>query len=141
MDTKEAAAALNGCQYSEEGSRALWASMKEAGLVAVFGASDDLMEFRGAIDDEVGAYNGTTAYVTPAGLFLSECEDDDCPYARKAMEAAVEIDAIWSRDGISWQYDTAIPHEKFNVMEDDEIYSIGIVFALSDVKTRNEAAA
>lgn len=141
MDTKEAAAALNGCQYREEGSRALWASMKKAGLVAVFGASDDLMEFRGAIDDEVGAYDGTTAYVTPAGLFLSECEDDDCPYARKAMKAAVPIDAIWSRGDISWQFDTAIPHETFDVLEDDELFCRGIVFALSDVKPQDEAAA
>jgi hypothetical protein len=141
MDSKEAAAAINGNEYREEGSRALWASMKDAGLVAVFGASDDLMEFRGAIDEEIGAYNGTTAYITRGGLFLNECEDDDCPYAKKAVKAATPIDAIWARDDISWQFDTAIPHESFDVMEDGEVFCRGIVFALADVPCSKETPA
>lgn len=133
MTKEEAADALNGNEYREEGSRQLFAAMKEAGLVAVFGASDDLMEFRGGINNEVGAYDGTTAYVTRAGLFVSECECDDCPYALKAMKAATPIDAKWAQGDISWQYDTAIPHATFEVMEDGDTYCRGIVFALSDV--------
>lgn len=133
LTVHEAAAALNGSQYRSEGSRALWADMKAARLVAVFGASDDLMEFRGAIDDEIGAYDGTTAYVTREGLFASECDCDDCPYAAKAMKAATPIDAKWDEGEYSWTYDTAIPHSTFEVLEDDDKYCRGIVFALSDV--------
>ncbi len=54
MDAASAAAKLDGKQYGDEGSSTLFAEMKEHGLVAVFGASDDLMEFRGAVYDEVG---------------------------------------------------------------------------------------
>lgn len=127
----EAAARLNGCEYGSEGSKELWAEMKAAGLVAVFGASDDLMEFRGAIDDEIGAYEGTTALVTDAGLF--EPCDDNCKYSQVAQESAVEITALWAtgEESLSWYYETEIPHETFNVMEDGEVYCRGIVFALS----------
>lgn len=135
MTREEAAAALDGNQYREEGSRALFAEMKANGLVAVFGASDDLMEFRGAIDDEIGAYDGTTAYVTRDGLFTSECECDDCPYAKKAMKAATEIDALWAKGDLSWSYDTAIPHTKFVIKEDGDPFCEGIVFALADLPT------
>lgn len=68
MEPIEVANQLNGCQYREEGNRELFKAMEEAGLVAVFGASDDLVEFRGAINDEVGAYEGAEIAVTSAGL-------------------------------------------------------------------------
>lgn len=55
---KAFADAMNGREYRNEGSDALFAQMKRDGIVAVFGASDDLMEFRGAIYDEVGCYDG-----------------------------------------------------------------------------------
>lgn len=133
MDTKQAAAALDKCQYWEEGSKELFAEMKADGLVAVFGASDDLIEFRGAINDEVGAYHGGTAYLTEAGLLVNDCHDDRCPHFERAKENARTIDAIWDRDGFSWVYETNIPHETFVVMEEDDTYCQGIVFALADV--------
>jgi hypothetical protein len=124
------AARLNGCQYGEEGSRELWAEMKAAGLVAVFGASDDLMEFRGAFTDEVGAYNGTTVFVTPTGL-LEAC-DSECLHFRAGARLAIGLSAVWDSDGYSWTYKTAIPHATFDVMEGDGPYCRGIVFALSE---------
>lgn len=125
-----AAARLDGCEYGQEGSAQFWAEMKTRGLVAVFGASDDLMEFRGAIDDELSAYGGTTALVTTEGLF--EPCGDNCKFSGAAQKEAVEIDALWRvEDGISWTYETDIPHATFNVMEDGEVYCRGIVFALS----------
>jgi hypothetical protein len=134
MTRDEAAAALNGKQYREEGSRELWKDMEASGLVAVFGASDDLMEFRGAIDDEVGCYNGGTAYVTRFGLLSNPCEAGDrCPHWAALKAAATIIRAKWDVDGFSWVYDTQIPHSTFVIKEDDENYCKGIVFALSDV--------
>lgn len=131
MTRDEAAAALNENEYGSEGSPALWAQMKAAGLVAVYGASDDLMEFRGAMDDEVGAYDGTTALVTPEGLF--EPCGDDCKYSVAAQKSAVEIDALWcAESGLSWSYETDIPHSTFEIMEDGAVYCRGIVFALAD---------
>jgi hypothetical protein len=134
MTRDEAAFQLNGNQYREEGSKELWAAMKAAGLVAVYGASDDLMEFNGAIVDEVGAWNGGTAHLNSKGLIANDCENDDCPHFKRALETApATIRAVWDRDGFSWQYDTDLPHTKFVIREDGESYCEGIVFALKDV--------
>ena len=133
MTPAEAASRLNNCQYGEEGSKELFAQMEAAGLVAVFGASDDLMEFRGAIYDEVGAYDGTTAYVTRAGLLTNDCDSDSCPHFAKAQKAATPIHALWDDGGYSWRYETEIPVVRFVVVEDEEEYCEGIVFALADV--------
>lgn len=132
LTVKEAAERLDGCQYGKEGSRELWADMRSSGLVAVFGASDDLMEFEGAIYDEVGCYGGGSVKVTPEGIL----DEDDDLYSRAKKAAFPEIRAIWCPDDrISWAYETSIPHEVFEVWEDGEIYCRGIVFALSDVVT------
>jgi hypothetical protein len=137
MITKEAAAALDGCQYGKEGSKELFAKMKAAGLVAVFGGSDDLAELRGAIYDEVGAYNGTTFYVDQRGIVKNECDaGDECPNWRPR---GVAIEALWAPEGEgaggpSWAYKTEIPHATFKVMEDDDVYCIGIVFRLDQLE-------
>ena len=132
MNITEAAASLNGCKYGQEGSPELFAMMKAAGLVAVFGASDDLMELRGAIYDEVDCYNGGTAYVTSAGLYAQKCDDDACPHEETARANCRQIHAEWDSEGYSWTYRTDIPHATFDVLEDGEKYARGIVFALED---------
>lgn len=133
MTPQEAAQKLDGCQYGKEAPRSLWADMKAAGLVAIFGASDDLMEIRGAVHDEIGCYDGGSASFTKAGLLKNECEDSECPYHAKLESSAVAVEALWDDGGFSWRYDTAIPHQKFIVKENDENYCEGIVFALADV--------
>ncbi len=55
MDAKELAAKLNGRKYCREMTREESEQAAAAGLVVVHGASDDLIEFRGAIRDEGGA--------------------------------------------------------------------------------------
>jgi len=133
MTPSEAAKRLDGGEYGKEGSKEVFAEMKAAGLVAVFGASDDLMEMRGAVYDEVGAYGGTQARFTSKGLLQNECDEEDCPYFARVAEAAVPVKAHWDRDGVSWTYETVIPHETFVINEDGEPYCRGIVFALADV--------
>lgn len=138
MTRDEAAAALDGGEYGNEGSSELFQAMKAAGLVAVFGASDDLMEFRGAINDEVGCYNGGTAYLTSEGLLENPCEDG-CPYFEKVKKSAATIDAIWDSGGYSWQYAVAGIHSTagFVIKENGEPYCEGIVFDLGDVMLPN----
>jgi hypothetical protein len=138
LTAKEAAAKLHGCEYREEGSDELFKQMDDAGLVAAFGASDDLLEFRGAIEDEVGAWDGTTVYLDAAGLIQRRCDDEDCPYDKERMEAAEKsgkrIEAAWAPKDpdCSWLIKSDIPHEPFDVMEDGGLYCRGIVFRLSD---------
>lgn len=104
---------------------------KQHGLVVVFGASDDLMEFRGAIHDELGAYGGTTAYVTQSGLLANDCDNEDCPHFEKMKATAKTIEACWDVEGYSWIFKTDIPHATFEITEDDEPYCRGIVFELA----------
>jgi hypothetical protein len=132
MDVKQAAAELNGRQYRDECSKDLHNRMKAAGIVAVFGGSDDLVYFAGAANDERGAWNGGEYYFSSDGLLENEC-DDDCRYFARIEALATPVRAIWSDGGFSWRYETTIPHEKFVIMEDDDTYCEGIVFALENV--------
>lgn len=133
MTRDELAAKLNGNQYRDEISDAIAREAKAQGLVVVFGASDDLMEFGGAIHDELGAYEGTTAYLTSSGLLQNDCDNDDCPHFEKLKQSAKTIEACWDKDGYSWIFKTDIPHSTFEIFEDDEKYCRGIVFALAEV--------
>ena len=137
MNAKELAAELNGMEYPVRISQKLAIQAREAGLVIVYGASDDLMEFEGAIRDELGVYDGGTAYVDSRGLLpeREQIDDDETLKDYFAREPhAKPIEALWCKEGeYSWTYKTAIPHETFEVLEKGcPPYCRGIVFALKD---------
>ena len=135
MTKEQFAEMLNGRQDKEGISLHDENLAKEYGLVLVFGASDDLMEFGGAIHDEVGCYNGGTAYLDKNGLWHSKCDDEDCKYAEEEQAKCKTITAIWCPPGGgSWAYETDIPHATFDIYEDGELYCRGIVFKLADLR-------
>lgn len=134
MTSQELAARLDGRTYGSEITDAEAREAQAAGLVAVFGGSDDLVYFAGAAADERGAGDGTLIYFTSAGLLYNQCKHDECPHDAKRRETAATIEAKWSEDGYSWTYETAIPHATFDIMDEGEKYCRGIVFALADVK-------
>jgi hypothetical protein len=139
MTKEELAAMLDGREYRNEISKQEEEAAKESGLVVVFGASDDLMEFRGAIYDEDDCYEGGTAHMDENGLLENECDNVDCPHFDKLKEKAKKIKALWfaeeTKTGyISWTYETDIPHSTFKIMEGKEIYCIGIVFNINNLK-------
>jgi hypothetical protein len=136
---------LNGREYGSEITSDEEATAKAAGLVVVFGASDDLVELRGAIDEELGACDGTTFRVCGDGILnswpdsgnrdLQFSEDEAEDYFKRKAAGFKTIEAVWSPAGEekSWAYKTDIPHAKFDIVEGDEVYCTGIVFALKDV--------
>ena len=142
MTPHELAAKLTGREYREEITDAEAKDAKEHGLVVVFGASDDLVEFRGAIDDEAGAYEGATFTVDTDGLvpFFADLvsvrpnEDELRDYFRREGKGR-EIGALWDAEGYSWVIRTEVPHATFEIMEDDEKYCLGIIFRLADCHT------
>lgn len=135
MNAKELAEKLVGLTYPIKIDRELAKAAKSAGLVIVYGASDDLMEFDGAISDELGAYDGTTARLDDGGLIDNACDNDDCPHFERRKKSASEIKAVWgAKDSPTWTYVTDIPHATFDVYDGDEHYCRGIVFALCDAK-------
>lgn len=146
MTKEEAAALLNGFEYPAREIETHAASLKAAGLVAVFGQSDDLMEFRGAIYDEVGAYDSTTVLIDGEGLVptfddVSDTGDEDrvAAYFRRKPNGR-KVQALWSPDEIeaSWLIKTDIPHATFDIVEDGDLYCRGVVFALADVPHQPE---
>lgn len=137
MTAKEFAAMLDGREHGMEMSRYEEKQAAVAGLVVLYGYSDDNVEFRGAIDEEVGAWDGTTIYLNTAGVLLKpDCEDcnrGDCPYFSQALEKAKTIEAVWNSPGDPcWTFETDIPHETFTIMEDGEPFCVGIVFGMDD---------
>lgn len=113
--------------------------------MVVFAASDDLMEFRGAIRDEVGALDGGQAWIVNGSLWIGpDCEDNHgrgCKHAQAADKAAKasghKIEAIWCQDGspYAWQITSDVPHAVFEIVEDGDPFCRGIVFDLKDCAT------
>ena len=60
-------------------------------LVVVYGASDDLMEFDGAIYDEIGACDGVIAHLTKNGIVKNICESDECPHFQTQLRIAKTV--------------------------------------------------
>ncbi len=86
---------LTGRECGDEITREESKNAADLGLVVVYGASDDLMEFRGAIEDEVGCYEGGVAYLIKGGLLENECENENCPYFERMKKQCKNISALW----------------------------------------------
>ena len=139
MDAKQLAAILDGRQYGSEITKEEEKLAADAGLVVVFGYSDDNVELRGAIDAEVSAYNGTTVRLDGADVLENDCEDENCPHFERAMAQAPFFRARWcATENVAWTFDVQWPHHTFLVFEDDEVFCKGVVFALSDAAPRRE---
>ena len=128
MNKEELCDKLNklNLQYPAGIPKDIIADAADSNLVVVYGASDDLMEFEGAINDEVGCCSGGVAHIINGALAFSECSDgEECPYFKKKKLEARKIDAIWDRDEVAWQYETSIPHSDFSVWKDGVEYCRG----------------
>ena len=84
MTLKEFAKMLDGREYGGEITKEEEALAKELGFVVVFGYSDDNAELRGAIDDEIGCFDGGVLEHDdlPGGIYADWCpEDMDCSWS------------------------------------------------------------
>ena len=131
MELKEFAAILNGKEYgyqqftSEELQIA-----RNNGFVIVTGASDDLVEFEGAITDEGDCWEGGKISVKaiPGGGIVHNCERTN----------VFSFEVKWCKDKdengyiIPWTYDVPIEHANFMIYEDGKPYCRGFIFKVSD---------
>lgn len=129
MTKEELADQLNGNEYRSEYTKEQMKLAKENSLVIVHGASDDLIEFEGGISDEYGSFEGGSVRITKKHNIKEAKPDSEnvihgfwCPKNDEGKVIA------------SWVFSTDIPHSTFKIMEDDEVYCIGLVFSLSDLK-------
>jgi hypothetical protein len=105
---REFADMLTDREYGHEITKEEEALAKELGFVVVFGYSDDNAELRGAIDDEIGCFDGgVLEHKDLQGTILAEwCpEDIDC----------------------SWYFSSTQQSEKFYIFEGEDLYCVGIV--------------
>ena len=123
---KYVAGLLNNNSYGFEPSKSIEDYCKANGIVIVYGHSDDLMEFRGAIDEEIDCYGGTSVFLDENGI-IEKC-DCNCKYYQKAVEEAEKIEALWCVGNYDWSYETNIAHATFDIYDDGSKYCKGIVF-------------
>lgn len=134
MTKEKWAELLTGREIGSEVTKEESEQAKSEGIVIVYGASDDLMEFEGALRDEADAPGNVS--LTPHGLLASECDQGgECYYFLRIARESPKIEALWAATiaGPAWTYETVIPHATFDVYEDGEVYCRGIVFALADI--------
>lgn len=144
MKKEELALHLFEIDRREGVSEELVKAAKESGLIIIYGESDDLVEFEGLLYDEIGAYDGTDFIIAKEGEEIPVDEDEGTYRKAKELEALpIEkggkfknlFTAEWCPDGLdcSWRITTDIPHAEFNIMEDGELFSIGIVVDVKDL--------
>lgn len=140
MNSEELAAKLNGSEYPMRIDSALAEQARSSGLVIVYGASDDLMEFEGAIRDEIDMYEGGTVRLDNHGIMPSwddidhDDEEESAKYFARRDTPKWLIKAIWDGDtGYSWTYKTDIKHAEFDIVEDGNKYCRGFVFSMADI--------
>jgi len=117
---------IDGCSYGKELTKEQRQLAKENGLVVVYGASDDLMEFDGAIYDEMDCYGGCTAFLHREGFLKSpDCDCEECEYFKNYVRQNYRsITSFWCReDGYAWTYETEIPHATFEIWDEGERFT------------------
>ena len=130
MELKEFAKQIDGKEYGyPQFTKEEIHTAKKNGFVIVYGASDDLMEFEGAISDEGGCFDGGEVFFDRNGVAYDE--DDKKPNVIEALWDDAEDE---NGNMATWAYKTDIPHETYKIWEDGELYCIGIVFKIDDVK-------
>ena len=140
--TKEQLAILlNGNEYAEEVSGDQAKIAEQNRLVVVYGYSDDIVVFNGAITDDFGAYNGTTLDVGALGVipdwdsFDHDREDKCRKYFTRKDAPHKAIKAKWNdtEAGPAWTFETDIPHATFDIVEEGDVFCRGIVFSMQDL--------
>lgn len=147
MTKEQLAEALDGVQYGEEDDliNTLEAESPEQDLVVVFGYSDDCVEIRGALNDEFSRrgfslywnfeHNRVGFVENLEGLVEDQRDIIDGlfdTFGRK--QVAVKNVARWDWDFLFQFEPDNIPFAPFKVMDGEELYCIGCVFSLEDVK-------
>lgn len=87
------------------------------------------MEFEGAVRDEIGCYEGGTAWIKGDRVMDVPVGVSDKPI--KAVWCGGETDDCGNE--ITWTYETEIPHETFMIYEGEEPFCRGIVFNINDL--------
>ena len=141
MTIQEFANKLNGNQYGDEMNTSLVEEARENGFVVMFGESDDSVELKGAIWEEVGVYDQLDILFCKGYIFdLEEPFDnlqDQIDFLKKygVTFNFKKVTAIWDeKNPFVWSFKTDIPHATFDIFEDQDPFCKGIVFKVSSIQ-------
>ncbi len=129
---------LNGREIGQELAGHEEREARDKRLLVAFGYSDDLTEFRGIINDEVGAYDGQThRIILDDGRPILLQDDEECERCTTRLKKLphIKIEAEWCPDGFpgSWRISATVPHATFDIMEDGDLFCRGIVIDEADL--------
>jgi hypothetical protein len=135
MTKEELAQKLNDHQYRQDFPADVMKQARVNGLVVMFGYSDDLLEMRGALEDEIDCYDGDVVKFDKEGFVQGNMEDeeDDDIIIKMATRRKNGIRVQASNDKGCWVLKTKVPHAKFNIMDEGELQCEAIVFSLKDL--------
>lgn len=138
MELKEFAEKLSGREYEcPQFTKEELEEAKENGFLIICGASDDLMELEGAIEDEACVFDGGIVHIQAPYEADGQIIGGGVVEGNNGQNNVFTVEAKWDEgrdeDGniIAWTYETSVPHETFDIMDDGEIYCRGIVIKLS----------
>lgn len=133
---QQAAEMIDGREYRDEIDELILGFLKEHGLIAIYGASDDLMIMNGTWgEDEL--YRGTG--FTRSGILQNECEDDNCPYFSRLDSQVCHVKWQISWEGYTHIFEPLWPSgelmspnlwSSFEIFEDGDKYCRGFVIPI-----------
>ena len=134
MNIEQFANSLNNRQHLEEITKEEEKFAAKNNWLVVFGYSDDNIELRGAIYEELGAWNGTTIYLLN-GELLEYCECE-CKYYIEAKNKSKIIKANWndSSEEFCWTIESDVKHYNFEILDGEDKFCKGAVFDIRDFK-------
>lgn len=153
MTKEQLAELLNGNEYRDEMTKEQEQAAEENNLLVLFGASDDLLEMRGAIYDEAGAYDGGEYALALDGELYADGEEENTYHkaiGNEILPLSDEYDnddnprlirAEWCPDDqleLSWRISSNMPYAPFTIKEDGEPYCEGIVIDIDDIISNNK---
>ena len=137
---------LNNRQYREELDDKLEQFAKNYNYVVAFGASDDLIEFRGAFEEEFGAseelyFDKEFKIISNHNkIKLDERSIRSNNYVSiykfdLEVELKNKITQEWRpKDSkASWRLSANFPYKTFNIFDEESLYCVGIVFDINDL--------
>jgi len=134
QDKYTIANAINGTEYRNPWPKEILELAKDRKMVIVHAASDDLVEFDGAIYDEFS--EGQKIYLTADGISVNECEaGDECPNFEQHAKYWIRGEFGKAGAAATWTFDSNIPNKVFFVIQEDgEPFIQGFVFCLEDLR-------
>ena len=125
------ASQLNGREYRNEITTELNEKLRNSSMIVIYGQSDDLVHINEFGEtDEFGCCDGHVIHLTSNGVYV----------AGDSQQNIASVTAKWcpeDEDGnitSSWSFETDVPHTTFNIMEDGEVYCVGLVIDANELK-------